>query len=611
MIDTIQQKLGRVKPPRVHITYDVETEGAIIHKELPCTIGIIADLTGLREEKFFEYESREFISLTPSNFNDVLIKCKPKASVVISINGNNEENEICFEKIEDFEPINIINKVESLKQILNRKNRISELLVKISNSSKIFKNANDFMKTKDFDSVFKEYNFKNEEQKQNLKGLFELLSEFTEGDLQSQITKEISKLNEILSNCLNQILHNKSFQKIEATWRGLLYLIKNSEIGVSLKIYVLNATFDELEQDLTKAMEFDQSYLFKKVYEQEFGTYGGNPYSVLLIDHYIENNSMNMSFVYNLSKVVACAHLPTIVGTDPSMLDINSFEHIHEINNVGLIFQSNEFIKFRNFRNTEESRYVGFILPKFIGRLPYGPNTIPVKEINYTETIDSHNDFLWSNSVYLYGQRICDSFARFHWFASIVGPENGGMVQNLPIYSYKSSNGDVVVKCPTEIIITDRREKELSDNGFISLCYCKDQDYAVFFSGQSANKPLVYNKDNATANANLSSKLQYILNASRFAHYIKAIMRDKVGSFMNVNDVRDYLTDWISEYILLNDEPEMEEMAKTPLKGAKITVEEDLKRPGCYSAIILIQPHFQMEELTVSLRLVARLPEEI
>lgn len=611
MIENIQNKLGKIRPPRVHISYEVETEGAIVMKSLPCIIGIIADITGKRADIFESYETRKFVYINQFNFNEILLNARPAVDVgIILENGETDSFLLTMKTMEDFDPMNIINNIPALNTLWERKRKLKDLLVKISNSSKIYKKALEINDEKSLIDSFSDYKFITEEEKAYTLEIFRFLIDINknEGNILAVLTQKIKELNDLFSKNLDLILHNKDFQRLEATWRGLLYLVKNGSLSETLKVRVFNSTFDEIEHDLTTAMDFDQSYLFNKVYEEEFGTYGGNPYTALFIDHYLDKTAKNMAFVRNLSKIASCAHLVTLLGTDPHLLNLESFENIPDVKDFSLVFESNELIPFKSFRNTEESRYIGLVLPRFISRLPYGPNGLDTGELNYTETIAGHEDFCWSNSVYLYAQRVCNSFFNFNWLASIVGPENGGMVSNLPTYLYKSYNGDEIIKCPTEVAITDRKEYQLSKCGFVSLCYCKDQDYAVFFSGQSANKPLIYNKENATANANLSSKIQYMLNASRFAHYIKCIMRDKIGSYSNPDSIKDYLNTWISNYILLNSQPSQEEMASVPLKDANITIEEDLSRPGCYRAVILIQPHFQMEELTVSLRLVARMP---
>lgn len=615
MIDNIQHKLSKIRRPRVNITYDVETEDAIIMKSLPCIIGIIADITGYRPDIFEAYETRKFIFINQFNFNEILISAKPAVMVnTILESGDQDSYLLEIKKMEDFDPLNIINNIPVLNELWIKKRKLKDLLVKISNSSKLFKKSLEIKDEGSLNSVFADQKFHDDNEKSYFFEIFQFMIDINNNNpnnesVLSVLSTKIKVINDIFAKNLDLILHNPDFQRLEATWRGLLYLIKNGSLSETLKVRIFNTKFDEIEHDLTMAMDFDQSYLFQKLYEEEFGTYGGNPYTALLIDHYLEKNPKNLGFIRMLSKVVSCAHLVTLTGVHPSLLNLESFEQIPEVKDFALVFESNELIPFKSFRNTEESRYVGLLLPRFISRLPYGPNGLDTGDLQYTEKINSHEDFCWSNSVYLYGQRICDSFFNYNWLSSIVGPENGGMIKNLPIYVYQTRNGDEIVKCPTEVAITDRKEYQLSNCGIISLCYCKDQDYAAFFSGQSANKPLVYNKDNASANAFISSKLQYMLNASRFVHYIKCIMRDKIGSYNTPESIKEYLDTWITNYILLNGSPTQDQMAEIPLKDANITIEEDPARPGCYRAIILIQPHFQMEELTVSLRLVARMPE--
>ncbi len=366
---------------------------------------------------------------------------------------------------------------------------------------------------------------------------------------------------------------------------------------------------EELEKDLDIAMEFDQSFLFKKLYEEEYGTYGGNPYTFLCLDFFVNRRNSDFMFLNKLVGVLAAAHLPSVIGVDPSLFDLKSFENINDIRDISKIFESKELLKFKTLRQTDDSRYLACSLPRFMSRIPYGSTTQPVEGLNFDEVVQNHEDFCWSNSAFAYTQRVSESFSKYSWFSAIIGPENGGMVNNLPVYTSKAVDGDIVIKCPTEVAITDRKEKEISKSGFVSLCYCKDTDYSVFFSGQTLNLPPLYTKDAANTNAALSARLQYMINCSRFAHYLKCIMRDKIGSFLNKGDVENYLNEWVAQYVLLNENASNEAKAEMPLSGAKVVVESDPKLPGKYSAIIFLKPHYQMEELKISLRLVANIPE--
>lgn len=429
-------------------------------------------------------------------------------------------------------------------------------------------------------------------------------------DVVALINDKIAEIDDLLSAQLNEILHDPDLQKLEATWRGLSFLVFNTETSTSLKLRILNITKDELLKDLEKAVEFDQSALFKKVYEEEYGTFGGNPYSMLMGDYEFGRHPNDVKLLELVSNVAAAAHAPFISAASPRLFDMDSFTELGVPRDLSKIFESMELVKWRSFRNSEDSRYVSLVLPHVLLRLPYGPDTKPVEGVNFVEDTDGrdHKKYLWGNAAYVLTQRVTDAFAKHGWTAAIRGVEGGGKVEGLPAHTFRTDEGDVALKCPTEIAITDRREKELNDLGFISLVHCKGTDYAAFFGGQTANKPRQYNTDAANANARISAMLPYVLNASRFAHYIKVIMRDKVGSFMTKDNVQTFLNTWIMDYVLGKDDAGQELKAKYPLREARVDVFDVPGKPGAYRATVFLRPHFQLEELTASIRLVAELP---
>ncbi|HVF86753.1 MAG TPA: type VI secretion system contractile sheath large subunit [Pyrinomonadaceae bacterium] len=429
-------------------------------------------------------------------------------------------------------------------------------------------------------------------------------------DVEATINARIAAIDKIVSAQLNEVMHAEDFQKLEASWRGLHHLVMNSETGTMLKIRVFNASKKDLSKDLEKAVEFDQSALFKKIYEEEFGTFGGAPYGALIGDYEFTNHPQDISLLEKISNVAASANAPFLSAASPQLFGWDSFTQLSEVRDLAKIFERTEFAKYRSFRESEDSRYVGLCLPHTLMRLPYGADTKPTETFNFEEDVDGkdHSKYLWGNAAYSLGTRLTESFAKYQWCASIRGVEGGGLVQGLPTHTFKTDEGDVALKCPTEIAVTDRREKEFADLGFIPLVHCKGTDYAAFFAAQSAQKAKKYDTDSANANARLSTQLQYILAVSRFAHYLKAMMRDKVGSFMTRQNCQDFLNRWISQYVLLNDDVGPEMKAKYPLREARIDVVEVPGKPGVYKAVSFLKPHFQLDELTVSLRLVADLP---
>ncbi|MCD4721626.1 MAG: type VI secretion system contractile sheath large subunit [Desulfobacula sp.] len=446
--------------------------------------------------------------------------------------------------------------------------------------------------------------------------LGEFVSQIMEGeitvskDTEAMINARISQIDKLISDQLNVVMHTEEFQKLEGSWRGLAYLVDKTETGERMKLRVMNVSKKDLLKDMEKAAEFDQSAMFKKIYEEEFGMFGGASYGAIIGDYEFTNHPQDMALLSKISEVSAAAHAPFLSAAGPELFNFDSFTELGEPRDMAKIFQSVEYAKWKSFRESEDSRYVALAMPHILMRLPYGRDNVPVEAFDFEEKVDGtdHNQYLWGNAAYALGTRLTDAFAKHSWCAAIRGVEGGGLVEDLPVHTFKTDEGDVALKCPTEIAITDRREKELADLGFVPLVHCKGTDYAAFFSTQTGNKPKLYDTDAANANAKLSSQLQYIMAVSRFAHYLKSIMRDKIGSFMTRKNAEDFLNRWISNYVLLDDNASQDTKAKYPLREARIDVSEIPGKPGAYRAVSFLKPHFQLDELSVSLRLVAELP---
>lgn len=429
-------------------------------------------------------------------------------------------------------------------------------------------------------------------------------------DTVSSIDLRVAQLDRLLSEQLNAILHHPDFQRLEGSWRGLKHLVSQTETSFMLRIKVLNVTKSELSKDFKVAPAYDQSALFKKVYEEEYGTFGGAPYAALLGDYEFSRTPEDFRLLEEFSHVAAAAHAPFISAAAPRLFGLEGFDEIGKPRNLGKLFETMEYAKWKAFRESEDSRYVGLVLPHVLGRLPYGPDTQAVEEFDFREDVDGtdHSRYLWTNAAYAYGTRLTRAFTDFGWLAAIRGVEGGGLVEELPTHAFKTDDGEIATKCPTEVAITDRNEKLLSDLGFLSLVHCKNTDYAAFFGGQSVQRAKTYTSDAANANARLSTQLPYIFAVSRIAHYLKAIMRDKIGSFSSRQGVQEYLNNWLAQYVLLDDSASQEAKSKFPLREAHVEVVEIPGKPGCYRAAAFLRPHFQLDELTVSLRLVADLP---
>ncbi|MFO0875769.1 MAG: type VI secretion system contractile sheath large subunit [Gemmataceae bacterium] len=432
-------------------------------------------------------------------------------------------------------------------------------------------------------------------------------------DVETNIKYWIGEIDKKLSSQLNQIMHHSDFQRLEATWRGLHYLVHQSETGESLKIRVLNVKKQELFKDLEKAVEFDQSALFKKVYEEEYGQLGGQPYGMLIGDYEFGRSAEDVQLLKMVSQVAAAAHAPFISNASPKMFNFDRFTEMTNVRDMAKIFDSVEYAPWKSFRESEDSRYVALTLPRVLSRLPYGENFKRVAEFNFEEAVDgtNHDKYLWMGAAWAYGARMTDAFAKDGWFARTRGVEGGGKVEGLPVHTFPTDDGDVAMKCPTELAITDRREFELSNLGFLPLIHAKGKDFAVFMGTQSAQKPKTYFDPAANANAELSTKLNYIMCIARFAHYLKVMARDKIGSFMERGDVERWLNDWISNYVVSNPENVGDKIkAEKPLSEARVEVREVKGKPGWYEAVAWLRPHFQLETLSTSMRLVAEVPKK-
>ncbi len=429
-------------------------------------------------------------------------------------------------------------------------------------------------------------------------------------DTEAMINARIAQLDHLLSLQVNEIMHHPEYQKLEASWRGLKYLLNQTETGEQLKLKIFNVSKKELLRDLQRAPEFDQSALFKKVYEEEYGVFGGAPFGALLGNYEFNKSGQDIELLEKISNVAAAAHAPFITAASHEMFNLESFAQLDQPRDMAKVLDSTEYAKWKAFRNTDDSRYVAMALPRMLLREPYGAKTVPVEAFNYDEHVDGteHESYLWGSAAWALGAKITDAFAKYSWCAAIRGVESGGLVTGLPVHNFQTDAGETVMKCPTEVSVTDRREKELADLGFVPLVHQKGTPNAAFFSVQSAQKAKVYDQPQASANARISAQIPYIFATSRFAHYLKVMMRDKIGGFMTAAEATSFLNRWISQYVVSNDDASFETKAKRPLKEARIDVVEVAGKPGVLRAVAFMRPHFQLDELSISMRLVAELP---
>lgn len=572
MNESIQKKLSRVRPPRVEITFDVETGGAIEKRELPFIVGIFADLSGDRDPdqalSLPPLKEREMADIDRDNFNDIMKAIRPRVDlgkvlqntpVVAALLATPNDRQIVFEHINDFDPMQIISKLPTLKS------------------------------------------------KYESRGLQSSMAD-NGGDVAAVVDELVTHTDEQLSIALTAILHSPGFRQIEATWRGLAHLVFNTETNTMLKLKVFNATQSELSEDMDEAVEFDRSTLFKLVHETAHGASGGFPYSLLVGGYEMGAGGADIAFLKKISAVAAAAHAPFIAAASS---DIFGFNKRDKPGDQAAVHENAELEAWREFRDLEESRYVALALPRFMLRLPYGQparrNSTPGGDITGYPKPDKQK-FLWGNPAYALAARITNAFSLYHWPAVIRGEEGGGLVEGLPLYSYITASGGSELLSPVETGITSQREKELNDLGFISLVHCKGTGNAAFFGAHIPDLPKKYFSDSDSANARTASTLPCILAASRFAHHIKVIMRDKIDRFITRADVETFLNGWISSYVLLDDNATQSTKAAYPLRSASVVVNEVPGQPGSYRATLFLKPHFQLEELTTSIRLVVDFP---
>ena len=649
MSESTQKQLLRVRPPRVRITYDVHTNGAIEKRELPFIVGIFADLSGDRdpnaEVPLPDMKERKIVEIDRDNFNEVLRQSAPRVAlakvdnVLPGATGEDgrakplEASEIVFKSLADFEPINVVGKVKDLNDIFQQRKVLRDAQARAEIDRAAAKALDDSVAKIEADGKWTDAaaapfadGFKTKSP-EFITALGEAFAAHVAAVVGAEdgkgrgaaksIDLAVESIDKTLSAQLSKIMHAPKFKEMEATWRGLFHLVSNSETGARLKLRLFNAQLEELQADLAKAVEFDQSRLFKLIYEAEYGTYGGTPYSMLLGGYELNPSAAHMSFIEKMSGVAAAAHAPFITAASPEMFGLPGFQDLARPRDLAKIFEGVDLQKWAEFRDTEDSRYVSLVMPRVMLRLPYGEKTIEAEGFNFEEEVLSdaglpdNANFLWGNAAYFLAERITHAFSLYGWTAAIRGVEGGGLVEGLPLYTFTSGGEDGIKElfCPTEVAITDRREKELNDLGFIALCHCKGQGKAAFFGGQTSNKPKKYINADANANAALSSRLPYILSASRFAHFIKVIVRDKVGGFLTRGNVEAFLNNWIVQYVLLDDNASQEVKSAFPLREASIVVVDVPGEPGAYRATVFLKPHFQLEELTASIRLVADLPK--
>ncbi|MFC3653429.1 type VI secretion system contractile sheath large subunit [Dyella humi] len=473
----------------------------------------------------------------------------------------------------------------------------------------------------DFSALLsKEFKPKSERAKEEVESAVRTLAEqvlnksdIVSDDVTQTINAYVAELDRKISEQLNLVMHHPEFQKLESAWRGLHYLVNNTETDQLLKIRVFNISKKELGKTLKryKGTAWDQSPIFKKVYEEEYGQLGGEPYGALIGDYYFDHSPPDVELLGGISQVAAAAHAPFFAAADAKLMGMDNWNELANPRDLAKIFSTPDYASWRSLRESDDAKYIGLAMPRTLSRLPYGAKTNPVEEFDFEEDTAGADSskYTWQNAAYAMAVNINRSFKEYGWCSRIRGIESGGAVEGLPVHTFPTDDGGVDMKCPTEIAITDRRSAELDKMGLMPLVHRKNSDMAAFISAQSLAKPEEYDDPDATANAALAARLPYMFACCRFAHYLKCIVRDKIGSFSSREQMESWLTNWISQYIdgdPLNSSEETK--ARKPLSAAEVVVEEVEGAPGYYTSKFFLKPHYQLEGLTVSLRLVSRLP---
>jgi type VI secretion system protein ImpC len=475
----------------------------------------------------------------------------------------------------------------------------------------------------DFESLLqKEFRPKSDRNKEEVEQAVKILAaqalekaSLVSDDVIKTISAIVAEIDKKLTDQINHIIHHPEYQKLEGAWRGLHHLVNNTETDEMLKIRVMNISKKDLSKTLKKfkGTSWDQSPIFKKLYEEEYGAFGGEPYGCLVGDYHFDNSPPDVELLGEIAQISAAIHAPFITGASPAVFDMDSWQELSNPRDLTAIFGTPAYAAWRSLRDSEDSRYIGLTMPRFLARLPYGAKSDPVEEFDFEEETagaDS-NKYCWANSAYAMAVNINRSFKQFGWCSRIRGIESGGAVEGLPTHTFPTDDGGVDMKCPTEISISDRREAELAKNGFMPLLHKKNSDIAAFIGAQSLQKPAQYDDPDATDNANLAARLPYLFASCRFAHYLKCIVRDKIGSFKEREDMQKWLQGWIMQYVHGDPAHATEnEKAKKPLAAAEVVVEAVEGNPGYYTSKFYLRPHYQLEGLTVSLRLVSKLPSQ-
>lgn len=617
-IDSLQLRLGRVRPPRVHITYDVETGGAVEKREIPFVVGVLANLSAGQASQ--PLKMRRFIEVDVENFDSLMTKIGPELRLDVAnrliADGTTLSVKLRLTRMSSFEPWELVSQIDPLKRLLAFRTTLTDLRQRMFTDWRFEEETEEaFLAAKPATAPEIVGYFARESLQFASDALLcdalaaQLSANVSDMGFSKAVDECVVAIDELITRQLVEVMHAPEFQRLEATWRGLSYLVNQTESSSKLKIRVLDASKNDLVRDLERTHEIEQTAIFQKVFTEEYSTLGGQPFGLLVGDYEFGPSTTDVTLLEQLSHIGAIIHAPFISSASPAMFGFTSFVELAGPLDLAIGFDTDRFVRWKDFRQSDDARYVGLCVPHILLRVPYGYDA-PLEQFYFNEMIDgqTREKYLWGNAAYALAARITDAFARYGWCAAIRGVEGGGRVEGLPTLAFRTDDGDVERKSRTDLAITDRREVELSRLGFIPLCHHKGADLAVFFGVPSVQRPRQYNNDSANASARLSGQIPYLLAVSRFAHFMMAMMRDKLGSFMSRETAEKFLTSWIQNYVLLDDSASLQMKSQFPLREARVEVSEVPGRPGVYLATAYLRPHFQLDELSISLRVVVRLP---
>lgn len=644
--ESLQKKLSRFRPPQVHITYDVEVAGAIEKRELPFVIGVLADFSGKPAEPLPRVRDRRFVAINRDSFDSVLERCRPRIELQVPsrLQDDGETSPLAvtlnFGSLADFSPEPIAAQMPTLSDLLALRHRLTtvssalfgndrleeKLQSILAEQEELARTHRELQAMKDPLNVVQPSSAvqelldyaRIEKSAEARAAAAEWLSDFLEQaargelvvsrDTESIINARLATLDHVITRQLDEVLHHPDFQRLEATWRSLWYLVDQTEISISLQIRVLNISKRDLLREFERATEFDQTSIYKKVYEDEYGTVGGTPFALLIGDYSFSRDGRDIALLTQMTQLGAAAHVPFIAGASPGMFNLDGFTELTLPRDLSKIFDSDDYAAWRSFRQGQDARFAALVLPHMLLRLPYASDTNPVERFRYEERVDAHEHYLWGNSAFALAARIADSFARSGWYAQIRGVEGGGLITGLPTHTTVNDDGEVVLKCPTEIAITDRRQLELVRLGFVPLLHVKNSDSAVFFAVPSCCKPQKYLDDELNAAELASVGLDCVLAVSRFTHYLRCLMRDKIGTFASAQECEEYLNLWLATYVLSN-EGGVSPDASVPLKYGKVELSESFGTRETHRTNLEIQPLFQFANVNRPLRATVLLPQ--